>query len=433
MMGKYTLTVFLLIWGLGMAAAAENDPLSLEAAIEEALAHQSSIQAAMELEKAAQAGQNAAAADLFPKLSASYAYSRLQDIPYAVFGGNHVQTGKQDRYAWQVAATQPLFTGFALSTRKQIAILDVDLRKLQTEQAMLDVAHQTRLAWYGLALAEKALGVAWEEVDQLNAHVQDAQRFYDQGAISYNDLLKARVGLAHARQGLVQAGAERRTAAAYLNTVLRRPILQEIQVTRVGEESLSAAEMGAFLDRAFVQRPELRAMQVSFEKAGLAVQGAKAGYYPELYMIGAYDRMGDNVGADHNDFGNDSNVSLSLQARWTIFEWGKTRSEVRKALYERTAIERQWQGVRDSVAMEVVEAYEKMIAAIENVQTSRTARLEAVENFRITNLRFQQGAATSTDVLDARAYLSRAELDDDRALMGMFVADADLKRAVGEK
>jgi len=423
----------MVLWWIGMVQGSETMLLDVESAVSEALANQSAIAAAMELEKAALEGDRAATAALLPKLSASYAYSRLKDTPYAVFGINHVPVGKEDRFSWDVSAIQPLFTGFALSTRKKMAALDVDIQKIRSEQAHLDVAYQARVAWHRLVLAERAVAVALEEVAQLDAHVRDAQRFFDQGVISYNDLLKARVGLAHAQQNMVQLQADRNVAAAYLNISIGRPVDRPIRVAGLPDMLPELPELGVLLDRAQVHRPEVKAMRLTYEKAGLAVQAANAPAYPELSMIGRYERLGDNATADHNEFGNDNNLSLSLQARWTFFEWGKTRNEVRKAIHEQAAVERQWQGVKDSVALEVVEAWEKWRAAQENCKTTREARTQAVENFRITNLRFQQGAATSTDVLDARNYLSRAELDDDRAIVGVFLSEADLKRAIGQR
>lgn len=428
----FLVTSMILCW-IGMVYGAETSVLDVESAVSEALTNQPAIAAAIELEKAAVEGDRAALAALLPKLAASYAYTRFKDAPYAVFGINHVPVGKQDRFSWDVSAIQPLFTGFALSTRKKMAALDVDIQKIRTEQAHLDVAHQARVAWYRLVLAERAVAVAREEVAQLDAHVLDAQRFFEQGVISFNDLLKAKVGLAHAKQGMVQAQADRNLAAASLNVAIGRTVDQPVRVAGLPDSLPVLPALGTLLDQAQVYRPELKAMRLTYEKAGLAVQAARAPAYPELSMIGRYERLGDNVAADHNEFGNDNNLSLSLQARWTFFEWGKTRDEVRKAMHEQAASERRWQGVKDSVALEVVEAWEAWRAAQENCKTAQEARIQAVENFRITNLRFQQGAATSTDVLDARSYLSRAELDDDRAIVGVFLAEANLKRAIGQR
>lgn len=423
----------MVFWWIGTVQGSETMPLDVESAVLEALANQSVIAAAIELEKAALEGDRAAGAALLPRLSASYAYSRLKDAPYAVFGINHVPVGKEDRFSWDVSAVQPLFTGFALSTRKKMAALDVDMQKIRSEQARLDVAHQARVAWHRLVLAERALAVALEEVAQLDAHVRDAQHFFDQGVIAYNELLKSRVGLAHAKQSLVQVQADRNVAAASLNMAMGRPVGKPVRVASLPDEIPELPALDPLLDQAQLYRPELKAMRLAYEKAGLAVQAANAPIYPEISMIGRYERLGDNAAADHNEFGNDNNLSFSLQARWTFFEWGKTRNEVRKAMHEQAAVERQWQGVQDSVALEVIEAWEKWRAAQENCKTTREARMQAVEHFRITNLRFQQGAATSTDVLDARRDLSRAEFDDDRAIVGVFLSEADLKRAIGQR
>ena len=63
----------------------------------------------------------------------------------------------------------------------------------------------------------------------------------------------------------------------------------------------------------------------------------------------------------------------------------------------------------------------------------RTALDQAREHWRITNLRFRQQLTTSTEVLDARTYLSRAETGFYQALYGSGIARADLDEAVGKR
>ena len=72
-----------------------------------------------------------------------------------------------------------------------------------------------------------------------------------------------------------------------------------------------------------------------------------------------------------------------------------------------------------------------MVAKI-NVETAKKSLSQARENYRVTNEGYRVQVSTSTDVLDARAYLTQSEMNYYGALYGYHVALAALKRAIGE-
>ena len=85
------------------------------------------------------------------------------------------------------------------------------------------------------------------------------------------------------------------------------------------------------------------------------------------------------------------------------------------------------------VLEEIQSAYLDCQVALKNIETAEKALAQAHENWRITDLQYQQQAATSTDVLDARAFLTQADSNYYRAVYGYLDAVAGLERAVGEK
>jgi outer membrane protein TolC len=56
---------------------------------------------------------------------------------------------------------------------------------------------------------------------------------------------------------------------------------------------------------------------------------------------------------------------------------------------------------------------------------------QAKENYRMTNLQYQHQLATTTNVLDARAFLSQAMTNYYGALYGYLIAEAELERVAG--
>lgn len=414
--------------------------LTLDQAIREAINNNYLIKEAIEKERAAVKEERSSMADFFPKLSASYSYTRLRHAPFAIFHGPGAPTaspkvaiGRRDNFSWDVTINQPLFTGFALITKSKIAQLGVDMREIEKEQAILDIIKQVKVTYFRILLAKRYIGVSHEEVKQLQSHVRDAKQYYAQGIIPYNDLLKSQVALAQAKQNLVLAKSNLKVTIASLNILLRRHITEETEVQDIPGFKARKYELAQLFKKALEKRPELKDLRLALKQADLHTKLARSNYYPRIYLTGQYEQKGDDVRATNNDFGNSHNASIGLQAQWTFFEWGKTRAEVEKSLHQKLALEEKTRGIEDSIKLEVNDAFHKLIDAQQNVHTAEEALKQARENFRITNLQYQQQVTTSTEVLDARTFLTQAEVNYYGSLYGYMTARAELERAIGER
>ena len=407
--------------------------LTLEMSIETALKNNTSITQELERLKAGGEAVKKAFADFLPKLSMSYDYTRLSEEPFVVAYGETFPVGDKDHCQWDVTVTQPLFTGFALKSRHQIAKTEVKIEKAVVDQTILEVVKEVKVAYFRILLAQKYLMVAEEAVKQLQSHADDAEKFYQQGIIPYNDLLKSAVALADAKQSRVRAESNVKLAISVFNTVLRFGINEKTEV----EDILEFKPFGYSLDEAIKialeQRDELKALHLSLKKTDHEIKLAKSQYYPQLNLVGNYQRTGEDLDASRNDFENSHNESIMLQLNWLIFEWGKTRAEVSKNRYEKRGLNEKLIGTEDRIKLEVKEGYLDLLVAQENIETARETLKQAKENYRITDLQYQQQITTSTEVLDARTLLTQAETNYYNALYGYNIALAGLGRAMGEK
>ena len=422
--------------------------LTLDQAIKEAITNNRLIREAEEQEKAAIQLEKKARADFFPKLSTSYTYSHLRNNPYAYFttqkpvpGGpmgitfvperSKLTVGPKDNITWNFDITQPLFTGFALTTKRKLAALDIDLKQVVKRQAILDVIKKVKVAYLNILLAKRAVEVADEEVNQLEGHVHDAKHLHKQGVIPYNDLLKSQVALAQARQNRVKALSDLDVAVAALNSLLNRHITTKTEVTELPAFNPSSYELSSLLQKAMRDRPELRQLEIAVKQADMAVRLAKSAYYPQVFLNGRYERNGENWQASENHYNNDHNSIVSLQLTWSLFQWGKRRADVYAALHKKRALLEKIEGIKQSIMLEVKQAYQDLEVAQENIHTAIEALEQAKENYRITDLQYKEGITTSTEVLDARAFLTQAEFNYHRALYGYRIAKAELERAIG--
>ncbi|MBI9085838.1 MAG: TolC family protein [Desulfobacterales bacterium] len=436
--------ILALLW---TPAAAAGDRLTLDQAVTRGLANNRLIRAAMEASRAAVAAQTSAKSDFFPDLSATYQYTGLTDTPFMYFtkavvnpggltvGSQRIEapTGTRDNYAWYLRLTQPLFTGFALTTRYKMAETGIAAKQVERAQAELDVIRQVRLAYVQILAAQRRLAVAEEAVAGLQAHVKDAERFYDQGLIPNNDLLQSQVALAAAEQQRAEVQGRVRMAVAALNILIGYDLDRDTQVAEIAVESTFIPELDTLRRAARDQRPEPQALTLAITQIDQGINLAQSVYYPQLALVGQYQQEGDNPGASRNNFRNAQNASMTLQAQWLFHTGGKTRADVSRLRHQRKALEERRLGIQESIDLEVMDVRIRLEVAAGNIGTAEKALEQARENLRITTLRYQQQIATSTEVLDATTARTQAQTNYYGALYGYEAARAELDRAVGRK
>jgi outer membrane protein TolC len=372
-------------------------------------------------------------ADFFVKASAHYSYSSLQDAPFQQISGNRMQVGDRDVHHWDVTLTQPLFTGFAITSRYQMARISAEIKALEKERTQLDVSQAVKTAWFTSLLADKTEKVATNTVTALAAHEKDAEGFFQHGVIPHNDLLKSKVALANAIQEKVRAQAGHQIALARLYTLIGIDI-NSIKILEDTESiSPQPQALPSLMTEAVNNSPVLASYRLGLENLDQAITLAKSPYYPEIALSGKYEQNGNDVGAETNNYSNDHNALVAVSAKWDFFEWGKTGADVTKQSLAKQALKEKMQGVEDQIRLETKSAFSDLHVAGNNIGTAREGLEQARENARITDLQYRNQVTTSTEVLDSLTFLSQAEGNYYRALYGYMVALTNLERAVGRK
>jgi outer membrane protein TolC len=435
----------------------EHSPrVTLAQAITEALQNNRLIQEAEERVGAALADTRSARADFFPKASAAYRYTYLDQKPFMYFDTYDVEpaqldpadpssqvgvitgqktskavTAPHDNFHWELSLQQPLFTGFALSALYRMSRLNLNIKELERQLAERDVVRQVKTGYFRILLAKKMLRVAEDTVASLLAHHQDTLSFFEQGLIAWNDVLQAKVALSEARQQQTRAEGNLSMAKAALNTVLGRDVNHAFQVLDQQTSRFHDFRLQTLLETAETNREELRKLDLSLQKVEQNVRLAKSDLYPSLYLESSYEQDGENVQADRNDFRNHQNFRVSLQAEWTLFNWGKRLADISSAQHDFLALQQKLQHLEEQIRLEVKNGLIQLNTARRNIETAERAVRQARENLRITTLQYDQQMATSTEILDAHTFLTRAKSNHYRAVYEYQINLANLERAVG--
>ena len=193
-------------------------------------------------------------------------------------------------------------------------------------------------------------------------------------------------------------------------------------------DALSAVPAGLPSDL-LARRPDIRAAEQRLKSANANIGAARAAFFPRISLTAAIGSTSPTLGGLF-DSGTGS-WSFAPQLVLPIFDAGRNRanltlSEVRKNLavadYEKT-IQTAFREVADALAAR--DYLGEQVAAQRAVQEAQADRL------KLSQLRFDNGVASSLDVLDAQRELFSAEQSLVQARLLRTTSAIDLYRALG--
>lgn len=398
---------------------APGDHLSLDQCVEIALRQSPAIQAASGAVTASEGRIGQARSAWYPQLSVEGGYSKYSLV-------TDPTDAKYDQYTASATLTQTLFDfGRTWNTvtvqQKGAAAAGADLRDI-TSRIVLNV----KQAYYGLLRSEKNRDVLKETVGLFEQHLAQAKGFFDAGVKSKFDVTKAEVDLSNARLNLIRAENALRIAQVTLNNAmgLAGPAAFTIEDSLPFRKSAIAFDEAR--ERAFANRPDLQAVVAQREAAEASLSLARKGYYPTLTGSATYTRREEDFPPEPD--GWSAGVTLTVP----IFSGFLTNGQVKEAKGNLYAARANEETLRQDILLNVQQAYLNLQEAEERVGVAELSVQQAEENYAIAKGRYEAGVGSPIEETDALVALSNAKVNFIAALADYKVAEATLRRAMGE-
>ena len=416
---------------MGFADDNETQVYTLEKSVKEAIDKNWSVRTKEQQIDEAVYARKKARADMLPRFSTSYSYTHLGQVNNVP--GTSIEIQPQDNYQWQGTITQPLFTGFALSSAYELAKLGIDLSEMELELEKLDIALKAKEAYFNILKADKAVEVAQSAVEALQSHHKVAKNFYDVGMIPINDLLKAEVELANSEQNLIKAENAAKLSRASFNIVLSKPIDSPVDVQDIQEYVPELVDFENFFNQALLKRPEIKSIEINDQQIDKQIKLAKSKYYPELALTYTYTKSGDTPSVSGSaSFFDNSGWQTLASLSWNFWNWGSDHYSVRQKELNKQQLVNTKKSIEDGIRLELKNAILNLQETEKRIPRAKKAVEQGEENLRVSSERYKAQVTTSTEVLDAQTLLTQARVNYYSALYDHHLAKAALLRAMGE-
>ena len=301
------------------------------------------------------------------------------------------------------------------------------IAELQLLRADQTVEFDVATAYMDVLLARAFRRVQVDAVRQAEAILDDTVARSSGGVALREDVLRAQVQLSESREALVLARESEFDALARLNNVMGRNAARPLAVVDMEVRPPLRGALGDLLEQAAADRPEVGLARQTVAAAQEGSQVARAEFLPRIFVRGVVGHAeGRNVIT-----GWQEGAGLHVEA--PLYAGGRHRGELRSAEADVEAALADAQTILDAISLQVNLAYRGMVAANERIDLSRAAVAQAEENLRLVRVRYRNGNATPTDIVDSEAALTRSQQRFFSATYTYLAALARLDYAVGRR
>ncbi|MGL6116278.1 TolC family protein [Plesiomonas sp.] len=304
-----------------------------------------------------------------------------------------------------VNALWVIYSGGRISAAQTAAYAQADEARQQFALKRLQAFSDLTRFYYGVTLAKNVYQTRQQVATALNQHLQHAVKLEQQGQIAKVERTSAQVAYDRAQVDAENARRELEIAQLVLDELLHK---EGVQPTSPLVTRLTLPSMPALVKTALQANPAISLLDAKDKQAESLEKAERGRYLPNVAAVGNYNLYHDDsiLGERAPDWMVGLGVTIPLVDNSGRNDLLAAAHIARKEVgYRRAELERQ-------LKVGVEQAYRELEQAKTEYDSLKSSQVLAQENFQLRNKAFEQGLATSLDVVDAR--MTQSAIDTQR-------------------
>lgn len=276
-------------------------------------------------------------------------------LSFAHFGqGIETKLGPQ-RNKLSLSQKIPFFG--KLSIQESIARENSSIFEARYVQAQADLMVQVKEAFFSLYWFEKAIGLSGEEKEVLSRLARIAQKKYETGQASQQDVLKANLEFSRLSEKVLTLKQGKKAVESRLNALLNRPA--DSPFGRIGDvrNSHRVPDVSDLYELAKAGRPELMLAQRFIAKNEKSIELAKKNNWPDFTIMFEYFEIGGGTTSLPDDGRNAWAGAIGINIPLWRGKYGAAEAE---AVIRLTASQERFRDIKNETIARVNESYQEI-------------------------------------------------------------------------
>lgn len=315
-----------------------------------------------------------------------------------------------------VNVSRVLYSGGKFKTIIEQAEADQSITFNELEKKKQEVIYQVTQAYYRVLQAEGLKRVSEQALTQIRAHMENSKALLAEGMIAPIDLNRIKSQLSNLEHNLIRAENGFNLAVYNLNSIMgiNLDIMLHLQNNLSYEPC--AITLNEALETAIQYRPEIKnAAQQRIIMEGM-VSLAESNKKPQIVM---------------NLESGITGWQIAVMGEVPIFDGGVNDAKIKQAEINLSQVDQSEKQVEQFIEFEVRSAYLNMKEAEKLIKITEQGIEDSMESFRIAQVKYNEGIATNTEVIDAQSALIESETNHLNALYDYNTSRAALVKAMG--
>lgn len=339
--------------------------------------------------------------------------------------------GRIDPESWpmtaRLAVTQPIYAGGAEYSALRKSQIGMDVSKVESQAAQLQVARSTLSQYFQMLLAQADLQSFSELLDVSMKRAKDIKGRVAIGRIRAADAIGSEAQVATARAQVESAKINLEGTRLALKTSAGRDVDLACKPNLEGGASIKSWEE---VEAKIMQRPDIVAAEMAIAFARENVSLARAGNFP-----------GVDIGANYYLKRPEAQSSLgkwdiTLSASVPLYSGGMVSAKVQEATAQQTKQELQASQLKTSALDEARQIWQVYLMSQSHLSALDQAAERSAEYYRMMARDERNALATSLESLqalnssiDAARAVQRARLKYEESLRQILILTGDIERA----
>lgn len=370
-----------------------------------------------------------------PTATASVLYNHVE------FAGNNTLAFGPDAfslpkranaYLGSLSVNETIYGGGKQRLARQNTKLLSDVAHLDAEKVTEEATYATIDTYYALYKLSQSQKVVEQNLTSIGSQLKQAQRFFDQGIVTKNDVLKFQLQIANVNLTKVDLEGNAKIINYNLDILLGLPEDTQIEISDPAGENLPVAPLSTYLDQGMSTRQELRELDLRNKIAEIDVKNVRANSMP-TFGVGA---AGYYVSTATNPFpgGNQylAPVTLAATFSWNMATLWTNKHKISDSRIMQKQVDIQKTIQSDNVRTEINRNYQNYIVAKNKISILETSIAQATENDKLFESKYKNNVASATDRIDAETLLLQSQINLEIAKADAGLAYYTLLKSTGK-
>lgn len=297
--------------------------------------------------------------------------------------------------------------------------------KADVESFKRQLVAEIKSAYFNYLKTENILKLAKKTTELLKENIRINERLFANDKITIDNVYRSEAELSKLEQNIAEAVKYNKSAKAYFNFLLNRPLESDIKISDEIKLSPLEENLQNSQENAINNREELYMLK-SYEKANdYNLKLNKYNKTPRLTAVVDYGFQGEK----YNFTSDDDFIMASFVLSWDLFKGFQNKAKIQQATIDKQIIETQYNEAENRVKLEVLDLYYEVEAVEKAIIAAQQEKLSATKSFEIINKKYKEGQASLIQFIDARTTMTSAEFNLIIATYDYKIKYAEFERA----